>query len=310
MNLWVANQPFILAGAIVLLGYLIRRLGVLSADDGEALARIALNITLPAVILLNVPLVPIHLRDIALPLTSFASSALMATLAYHFFSKMKEGRGLAITASAGYNIGLFAIPLAGGLFGAEGIARFAFIDLGNAFAVFGLAYWLAGKTSPKVPEGQTFGPKATMKMLLSSLPFLSYLLAIGMNLTGLKAQGFPLQVLTIFAHMNKGASLLVLGLLLQFNVPKKILKTVLPALTLRYALGFTLALGVLFLTPFPLLDRMTLAGTLIMPVGLSIIPFAVRWGHERDTAAAMLYLGIPCSFILFWSIWLIGNTWG
>ncbi len=105
-----------------------------------------------------------------------------------------------------------------GLYGTAGVARFALLDIGNAFAVFGLSWYLAWRYSPHRKES-SLGIRGIVQMFFGSIPFVSYMLAILMNILGMKIEGFAARFLEIPADMNRGVSLLVLGLLLRFNFP-------------------------------------------------------------------------------------------
>ncbi len=107
--------------------------------------------------------------------------------------------------------------------------------------------------------------------------------------------------------MNRGAALLVLGILLRFSFPAGTWRAILPPLLVRYLFGIGVAALVLFVVPLPVDLRVAVAGALIMPVGMTIIPFAVQWGYDRDNAAAILNTGIPISFVLFWAVWALGE---
>jgi predicted permease len=121
MNFLSANEPFAISALVILLGYALKRTGVLRENDGEALARAALNITLPSVILLNLPGVPIDAANILLPFFGFLMPAAMVLSALFFFRRLpRMNKGLPMMASSGYNIGLFAIPMVMGLYGSAG----------------------------------------------------------------------------------------------------------------------------------------------------------------------------------------------
>ena len=307
MNYWSANEPFVISALIIMLGYLLKRFGVFRESDGEVLAKVALNITLPAIILLNVPSVPLNGSNILLPFIGLGCSVLMVLLGLFIFRRQDPlDRGLSMTAAPGYNIGLFAIPLVSGFYGSAGITRFALFDIGNAFAIFGLSWFLAWRFSPHRRD-DSLGVRGIIRMLFGSIPFVVYVLAIMMNLTGVQPIGIAVRFLEVPAVMNRGISMLVLGMLLRFRFPKNTWKAILPLLILRYVFGIIIGGLVLFLLPIPVEYRMTVAGALILPVGLSVIPFAVRWGYDRDRAAAILNVGIPVSFVLFWIVWAAGR---
>lgn len=300
---WQANEPFVISGLIILLGYLLKRLRILEENGGEVLAKVALNVTLPAIILLNVPNVAIDTSNIILPVFGLGSSVLMVSIGLLVFRKQAPlVRGLSMTASAGYNIGLFAIPIVSGLYGIQGITRLAIFDLGNIFSIFGLSWYLAWRFSPH-REGGNMGIRGILRMFFGSIPFMATIAAIAMNIAGLRFDGSIGRFLAVPAAMNRGVSLLALGVLLKFRFSPETWKAIAPSLALRYIFGVVFGALALFLLPTSLENRVSIAGALVMPVGLAIIPFAVRWGYDRERAAAILNVGIPISFILFWLIW-------
>ena len=307
IDFWAANEPFISAALIIGLGYFLKRVRLLRAADGEVLARIALNVTLPAVVLLNVPKATLAGSNGLLPL--FPPVASVLTLAIGFLVFRCQGRtdrGLSLTASVGYNIGLFAVPLVTALYGPEGVARYALADIGNVFAIFGIGYHMAYRFSPHRQEGR-LGLLGMLKLILGNVPFLAYLTGLVMIVLHVQLPGFVARVLAVPAAMNRGVALLVLGVLLRFRFPPGTWKAILPPLLLRYLFGIVGSALVIFLVPLPLDLRIAVAGVLIMPAGLTLIPFAAKWGYDRDRAAAILNTGIPVSFVLFWAVWAVGE---
>jgi predicted permease len=144
-------------------------------------------------------------------------------------------------------------------------------------------------------------------MFFGSVPLLVYIAAVIMNLTGVRLEGFLLRSVEIPAMMNRGVSLLALGTLLRFRLPGSDRRIVIRSMLLRYSSGIMLGTFSLFFLPFPAEYRITIASALVMPVGMAVIPTAVRWGYNRNTAAAILNTGIPVSFILFWLVWVAGR---
>ena len=311
MDFLKANEPFAVSALIIGLGYLFKRLRILKESDGEILAGIALNITLPAVILLNVPNLELSRSTAVLPAAGLLLPSIMATVAFRwlFRRQVPTDRGLSLTASSGYNIGLFAMPMVAGIYGAGGVARFALLDLGNVIAVLMTANYLARRHSP-LHSGSGISIRQTAGMFVRSVPFLTYIVAVAMNLAGWRLSGLSEDFVGVFAGMNRGAALLTLGVLMRFRFPEETWKAILPPLVYRYVFGILLAALVLFVLPLPPDIRVTIAGMVVMPMGLTLIPFAVKWGYDRNHAAAIINMGIPVSFILFWIIWLIARTQG
>ncbi|RKX80490.1 MAG: hypothetical protein DRP70_10855 [Spirochaetes bacterium] len=307
MGILSANEPFIISASVIILGYLLKRLDVLEENDGEVLAKVALNITLPSIILLNLPGVPIESSNVLLPFFGLILPGFVVLLGLFFFRRLpRTDKGLSMMSSSGYNIGLFAIPMVMGLYGSAGIARFALFDIGNAFAIFGLSWYLAWYYSPIRKKG-SISIRAVFRMFFGSIPFVAYILAVVMNLIGIRLEGTLMRFIEVPAAMNRGVSLLALGILLRFKFPKGTWRAILPPLVLRYSFGIVAGALVLLLLPVSLENKITISAAMILPVGLAVIPFAVKWGYDRDSAAAILNVGIPVSFILFWLVWAAGN---
>ena len=67
---------------MVVVGYIAKKLGVLSKDDGVSLARIVLNITLPCAILVSFRTFVFDWTYMVIPLISFAANWLMLLVGF------------------------------------------------------------------------------------------------------------------------------------------------------------------------------------------------------------------------------------
>jgi len=307
IDFWAANEPFVISAVFLMIGYGLKRIGVLKASDGEVLARIALNVTLPAVVLLEVPKASLSGANAILPFFPPIASILTVAIGLVVFRKQSRvDRGLSLTASGSYNIGLFAIPLVTAIYGSAGVARFALADIGNVFTIFVFTYTIAYHYSPH-RQGERLGLTGYLKLIFGNIPFIAYLTGFGMILLHVQITGLAARVLAVPAAMNRGIALLVLGTLLRFRFPPGTWKLIMPAIALRYIFGVVAAGLTLFFIPLPLDLRIALAGVFVMPAGLTLIPFALKWGYDRDRAAAILNASIPASFVLFWAVWAVGE---
>jgi len=306
-DLWSANEPFIISALVIGLGYGLKRSGLLRAADGEVLTRVAFNITLPAIVLLEVPKATLSGANALLPLFPPLASVVTVLIGFLVYrNQSRLDRGLSLSSSAGYNIGLFAIPLVSGLYGPAGVARFALADIGNVFTIFTLSYFLSYRYSPHRGDAR-LGLWRILKLIFGNVPFLAYLSGLAMILLHVQITGFAARVLSVPAAMNRGIGLLVLGTLLRFRFPPGTWKAILPPLVVRYAFGLVAAALVIFFAPLSQDLRVTLAGVFVMPAGLTLIAFSLKWGYDRDRAAAIVNAGIPLSFVFFWAVWAAGE---
>ncbi len=201
--------------------------------------------------------------------------------------------------TVGFNIGLFAYPLIGGIYGSEGLKYIAMFDIGNAFVIFGLCYVIAVKFSPTEARVDA---KHIVKKLVTLIPLMSYVVAIAVNLSG---GAFPEFVAGIFSFVGKANGpivLVLLGIYLNFSFEKGHWKYIFKVLGIRYAAGLAVGLVLFFLLPFALLFRLILLVALILPIGMAVVPYAVQFNYERHLTGALVNLTIIASFGLIWLI--------
>jgi len=298
------NYTFLLSLAVIAIGYLFKMIGILNAKHGKSLATIIINVTLPALILKTLSTIALDFSLVLMPLICVAFNVVIAGLAFLLFRKrINQERGVAMLCSTGFNIGLFAYPLIEALFHQAGLKQIAMFDLGNAFIVFGLSYLLGYQYSAKNQSGK-FSLKKAALLLLKSVPFMSYILAITLNLTRIAIPKPALDVLAILAQANMGMALLVLGLTLNFQFDKSHWRLILSIVGLRYACGLVVGAILLWLLPYPITYKIILLFALNLPVGLSSIPFAAELGYDECIAGTVANITIIISFVFMWSVLL------
>ena len=131
-----------LAASYVLLGHLLRRFGVLGADDGRVALRFVVNVTLPALLLhalthgapLLGPGVPL------VWLTATFASAFVAGIVWFVYRRRPSyERGLLVGSACGVNLGTFAYPFVEAVWGPAGLRLAALYDIPNAIVVFAVS---------------------------------------------------------------------------------------------------------------------------------------------------------------------------
>ncbi|MBP7602596.1 MAG: AEC family transporter [Spirochaetes bacterium] len=294
------NYQFLLSLCIVLAGFGFRRSGILSRADGEALSRLVLNITLPALILDTFSSFTMDGTLAVLPVVCVAFSVMMSVVSYRVFRNEEPARRGILTISAmGFNIGLFAFPLIEGVWGTEGLRYIAMFDMGNALIVF-LVCYLAG--SYLSPLKKTVGAKQALVQILTFFPFMSYLLSLVLNLSGVGIPPFASDVIRTVARANMSLALLLIGIYLDFSLTGAEWRRIAKVLALRYSLGIAVGAALYILLPVGPLHRGIIAIGLILPVGMSTIPYAVEFGYDTRLAGMMVNATNILSFIIMWII--------
>ena len=304
------NITFLISLTIIVIGYLIKKVNIITEENGNIIAKIIFNITLPAVILKITSTLTFELSLILLPIVNITFGLLMAGIGFIYFRKKPNNlKGLLLMAIIGFNVAHFSFPLVEGIWGEQGMQYIALIDAGNAFTIFVLCYFIGSLFSPKNQLEGKVDLKIILKKLVRSAPLLSYIIAMIINFSGITLPFFIYDALDIFARANTALSLLLLGIFLNFKFEKAEWLNILKVLILRYFIGLAVGLLLFFLLPpqFDQLFRIILAISLILPLGLAVIPFSVEFDYDKKLITFIVNLSIIISFILIWMLIIILN---
>lgn len=299
------NYIFLKVLAIVAVGYVLKQTKVLTSEHGKFLSRIVLNITLPAVILKTISTIKLDYSLFLAPLISLFHSAVVAVAAILLFKKESaQNKGVALMSSVGFNIGLFAYPVILDLFGSSGLSIIAMVDFGNAFIVFGLSYFL-GYLYSKKRSGEKLSMTGIIKLFITSVPFMCYLVAAAMNVCNLRFSGLPLEIIDSIAQANTAMAFIVLGLTLDFRFESSHWKLIGKVLGLRYIAGLTSGIILFMVLPFPYVYRVVTLIGLILPVAMAIIPYSVEFEYDTRITATIANCMMIISFLLMWLLMMV-----
>jgi len=302
------NYIFFLSFTIIVIGFIIKKLNLITQENGRVIAKLILNVTLPALILSVVTNIKINITLILLPFICFGFNIIVFSFsAIIFRNKQKELKGLILMAVIGFNIGLFAYPIIEGIWGQEGLIYIAMFDIGNAFIIFVLCYSIGSYFSRKKAEelkevSHIYRFKIILLSLLKSVPLMAYIIALILNVIKFQFPIFVSDLLDIIARANFALTLLLLGIYLNFKFKKEQWATILKVLIIRYSFGLVIGLTLFFILPssFSLLYRGIILIGLILPIGMAVIPFSVEFEYDEKLIGMMVNLSLIISFILMW----------
>ncbi len=294
------NYTFFLSLSIIAIGYILKASGFLSVEHGRSAAKIIFNVTLPALIIKTISFIDLSFTMMIMPVICIGFSIIVLTAAFYLFkNKPDRDRGISMITSAGFNVGLFSFPLIEGLFGSEGLKLMAMFDFGNAFIIFGPVY-LLGYTFSSAGGKDQLTVINSVKLLITSIPFMSYIVAILINILNFKIPLPVYDLLSILARSNMALALLTLGLTLNFKFDSKKWNLIVKIVGFRYLSGLTIG-GLMFIfLPLSLLARIILLFGVTLPVGLSSIPFAVEFGYDPEITGTINNITIILSFVIMW----------
>lgn len=264
--------------SMILLGFAMKRIGILSKADGSILSKIILNVTLPAAIILNLAQMEVQIS--ALSLIVIAVAITIGQIGIAFMMTRKDSNALqqfAMYCGSGFNIGNFAIPFAQSFY-PLGIPLISLFDMGNSIMLAGgttvlIEYLLKKRT--------TFEPGKIILNLLRSPTFTVYLVMLVIRSVRWQLPSAFISIVQPIGLANTFLSMFMIGLFLDFRLTKHTTKTVVNILALRYGSAFVL-FGLFYLLPLPTLLKPVLCLLVFAPIPLFGVINSVLAGMEEE----------------------------
>ena len=197
---------------MIVLGYVLKKYGTLKAQDSKVLSKIVLNVSLPALIFVNISKANIISDMILLPFAGLSLSFILMVIAYLYcrirdYSKVKTWT--IIIASAMMNTGFLGFPINLGVFGNDGFINAIFFDLSTTviFVIFGML--LVGIFGGKRGE--------VLKQSVSFIPLWAVILGLIFNIFNIR-YGYVIDTtLNYLSQATVPLIMMSLGLTLDFT---------------------------------------------------------------------------------------------
>lgn len=285
--------------AIIILGLVLRQIGFFKENAFEVLSKIVLKITLPAAIIKNFASSNVEISMLTLALLGFGGGLAysLAALAVNIRGT-KEQRAFDILNLPGYNIGVFALPFISSFLGPMGVVTASVFDVGNSVVCLGGIYGVA--TSIKAGSG--FSVKRICRALLTSVPFLCYIIMLPISLFQVPVPQPILACADIIASGNAFLAMLMIGVGFKLKMNKEQLGHVIKVVVLRYAIATALALIFYYLLPFSLEIRQTLVLLSFSPISASVPGFTRELGEDAGLSSTINSVCIVISIIVMVSL--------
>lgn len=281
--------------AIIILGYLMKKIGVLHEDDFMVLSKIVIRITTPAAIAVSFAGKDIDLSLLSLILLGFGSGVVLILAGWLLnIGKGKQQQAFEMLNLPGYNIGNFSLPFVQGFLGPTGIIVTSLFDTGNAVIALGGAYGAAAT----VKNGSGFSVKLIAKKLMTSVPFVCYIILVTLNLTKIAIPSPVVSCLQIIANANAFLAMFMLGVGFKLSGDMKQIGYIAKVLAVRYGLSAVMAAAVYFLLPFDLEVRQTLVILLFSPISSIVPAFTGDLGEDVGLSSAINSISIVCSIVI------------
>ena len=283
--------------AIIVLGFVLKKIGVFKEEDFGVLSKICIRITLPAAIITSFAGKEIDSSLLLLLFLGIGCGVLYICLGFLLNRKnSREQKAFEILNLPGYNIGCFSMPFAQSFLGPMGVIATSLFDSGNAFICLGGAFGVASS----VKDGKGFDFKRVFKALSKSVPFLTYLLMVILNLLRIKVPGPVVECASIIGGANSFMAMFMIGVGFKLALGDRgQMGKVLRILGVRYGVGAVLALIFYFVLPFQLEVRQALVILAFSPIGSAVPPFTAELGGDVGLSSAINSLAIVISICIY-----------
>lgn len=287
---------------IIILGFLLRRFGFFKEGDFQILSKITLKITLPAAIVVSFSQIEVQASMLTISLIALLCGILYMIIAFVINSRADRKRqAFEVLNLPGYNIGLFAMPFVGGFMGAIGSVTTSLFDTGNAFVCLGGSYGVASS----INDGSGFSGKRIIKALVTSMPFMTYIVMILLNLLGLKLPSPVISYAETIRGANTFMAMLMLGVGFKLEANKSQIFQIVKLVLIRYTVAAILACVFYFLLPFSLEIRQTLVLLAFSPIGAAVPAFTAEMKGDFGLSSAVNSICILCSIVFMTVLMLV-----
>ena len=283
--------------AIIVLGFFLKKIGVFKEEDFGILSKICIRITLPAAIITSFAGKEIDPAMLSLLLLGIGCGVVYVALGYVLnLRRGKEQQAFEMLNLAGYNIGCFTMPFAQSFLGPVGVITTSLFDSGNAFVCLGGAFGAAAS----VKEGRGFDFKRILKALSRSVPFVTYLIMVFMNLTRIPVPGMVVECAGIIGGANSFMAMFMIGVGFKLTLGDRgQMKKITKILLTRYGVAAVLASVFYFLLPFELQVRQALVILAFSPIGSAVPPFTGELGGDVGLSSAINSVAIVISICIY-----------
>ncbi|WP_434311080.1 AEC family transporter [Hominifimenecus sp. rT4P-3] len=249
------------------LGYLLKKVHFLGAMDYRVLAKLALNITLPAAVISSFANFTMDYSLLSIIVLAFFSNWVALLFTYATTRRDwqdRKLRSLKMICASSFNMGNFLIPFVQQFLGGSGVALTALFDSGNSFMATGGVYIFT--TSVIKADGEKVTLRDIFRKLFHSVPILTYITLIVLALLGTRPPAALVTIVQPTGNANAFVSMFMIGLMFEIRFDKAYLKTAFGILGRKYFCALLLALAFYFLLPFDLMTRQVLVMCAFAPI--------------------------------------------
>lgn len=284
---------------IMLMAYVLKKVGFFHRQDDQVLSKIMFKITLPASIVVAFSKFQPDGEMLIIVLLGLGANLLLSGLGIFVARKKTPAeKAFHLINFSGFNIGCFALPFVQNFLGPSGIVTAYMFDAGNSImCTGGTLAWASSFSGSEKPSLKNW-----LKKLFSSIPFDMYVLFFALSLLGITLPETVFTFAQPMANANPFIAMFMIGLIFECDFSKGKGKILLINLLVRYGCCSVLALIFYFVLPLPLVVRQVLVLAVFAPISALTPVFTEKTGGDKALAGLINSMSIPISVIILTSL--------
>lgn len=279
---------------MIVIGYALKRINVLKAEDAMALNKIVINIAIPSLIFLAIYDINLSILPIIapIPVICIIVGTLSGLVAF-IFAKIKKFPQKTVWSivltSAMFNSGFLGYPVVLGVFGSNGLVRAIFYDLGSMilFIAFGVLLLLiyGGKYTTILKRALIFPPlwAVALALILNYINFNIGFLASS-TLKYLSGAAIPLIMIS-------------LGLSLEFRGIQENIQAVFSVSIIKLLIAPAISFIIVLILGIGSLEKQVTIIEAAMPSAMLSLVLAITYDLDIKTAAACIFASTILSMV-------------
>lgn len=289
--------------AVIGVGLLLKRLGLVRREDARPLTVLLLWVTLPAALLTAFDGRTLDAHLLGLTLLAAVANTLQHLVGYLLAPRDdRRAQAFALLNSGGYNVGTFATPYLASMLGPAAMVPTTMFDLGGAFTSTGPAYgWATALAEP--PRPGRVG--RVLRTIVASPVFVTYVVLVAFALSGLRLPAPVLAFTTTVGAANPFVAMVMIGIALELRLPRTQLALAVRFLVVRYGFAVLAAAATWLLLPLPEDLRRVACLLLFAPMANMQLAFTARAGLDVEVSGFLTSITILVGIVVMPTILLL-----
>ena len=281
---------------MIVIAYALKKIGVLSKDDGVALARVILNLTLPCAILVSFRSFVFEWNYMMIPALSLAANILMIFVGFIMTrGSSRDARIFYMMELPAYNIGNFTLPFVSGILGASGVVASCLFDMGNSPMCLALNFAI---TQAVVGQASSRRLSRSLLTVFTKPAFDTYILMMILSGLSISLPDKVFEFAGLISPANGPLAMIMIGLMLEFSPDRSKLKEVAAVNIIRLLLAAAIAFLFFRYAPFSYEVRKAVAITAFAPISSASPAFVAELKGDVELVGFASTVSIIAALVL------------